>query len=172
MPMSAAITVVVNGSIVAGAAPARIVGGRVVAPLTPVVVRLATRVSYDPATATVSIQRGTTRIVVPVAFVENDEPYIALAPVVQRLGGNALFDGRTKTLVINVELIDPIATPQPYLTPSPDGSTPVLSPAPALPTPRDVQSTEPRPRRTAIPAAPSEPVVPTPEAGGPTGPRR
>jgi hypothetical protein len=173
MIISATVTIVLNGSIVASVASARIGAGRVVAPLSPIVVRLASSVSYDPATATVTIQRNDRRIVVPAAFVEDDMPFVELGPIVQRLGGSATFDTRTKTLAINMRAADPIATPAPFDRTLPQPvPTSIFTPAAGPSTPRAIETGVPRPRRTAIPAVPSQPIPPAGASADPTSPRR
>jgi hypothetical protein len=159
------VTIVVNGTIVASSAPARLRAGRVVAPLTPVVVRMVSRAAYEPATATVEIERGGVRIVVPVAFVDNDVPYVELGPVLRSIGGSAVFDSPTKTLTVVLAPSGAIATASPFDPALPRVEpTTVFTPSPPPATPRSTESGVPRPRRTAIPAAPSQPVVPPPQA--------
>jgi hypothetical protein len=166
------VTIVVNGTIATSSAPALIRAGRVVAPLTPIVVRLVARAAYEPATATVRIERGGTRIVVPVAFVKDDTPYVELGPVIQGIGGSAVFDSPTKTLTVVLGPAQTIATPPPFDPALPRVTpTTVFTPSPPPATPRSTESGIPHPRRTAIPALPSQPVVPPPEAA-PTSPRR
>jgi len=171
MITSTEVTIVVNGSIVPSFAPARIVGGRVVAPLTPIVVRLASRTVYQPATATIAIERAGVRIVVPVVFVEDDIPFVELGPVVRGIGGSAVFDSPTKTLAIVLTPAETIVTPVPFDPGKPTVEpTTVFTPAPPPATPRSTDTGVPRPRRTAIPATPSQPVVPP--AASPTNQRR
>jgi hypothetical protein len=166
------VTIVVNGTIVTSSAPARIRAGRVIAPLTPIVVRLVARAAYEPATATVEIERGAVRIVVPVAFIENGMPYVELGPVVRAIGASAAFDSPTKTLMVVVGPAQTIATPSPFDPTQPRVEpTIVFTPSPPPATPRSTESGVPHPRRTAIPVLPSQPVAPPPEAA-PTGPRR
>jgi hypothetical protein len=168
-----AVTIVVNGSIVASVMSSRIAAGRVFAPLAPIVVRLASGVSYDAVAATITIERNGLRIVVPAAFVENDMPFVELGPVVRRLGGRAAFDNRTKTLAITLRAAFPIATPAPFEGASPQAEpTTIFTPAPPLPTPRAIVSGLPRPRRTAIPVIPSQPVLPPAAESRPINPRR
>jgi len=166
------VTIVVNGTIATSSAPARIRAGRVVAPLTPIIVRLVERAAYEPATATVRIERGGTRIVVPVAFVENDMPYVELGPVVRGIGASAVFDSPTKTLTVVLGPARAIATPPPFDPALPHViPTTVFTPSPPPATPRSTESGVPHPRRTAIPALPSQPVVPPPDPT-PTSRRR
>jgi hypothetical protein len=161
-----AVTIVVNGTIVASSAPARIRAGRVLAPLTPIVVRLVSRAAYDAATATVILERRGARIVVPVVLVEDQMPYVELGAVIRGIGGSAVFDSPTKTLAVVLAPAGTIASPPPFDPAQPQVEpTTVFTPSPPPPTPRSTESGVPRPRRTAVPALPSQPVVPPPEAG-------
>jgi hypothetical protein len=171
MIVSSAVTVVVNGAIVAGFTPARVVRGRVVAPLSPIVIRLASRAAYEPAMARVVIERGSSRIVVPVAFVEDATPFVDLGPIVRGLGGSAVFDTASKTLTIVLQGSDEIVTPAPFAPGSAVSPGAVFTPAPRTVTPRSTETGIPRPRRTAIPVTPSQPVVPPPQSA-PTDPHR
>ena len=172
MITSGAVTIVVNGAIVASSAPARIQGGRVVAPFAPIVVRLVSRAAYRPATATIELERGETHIVVPVAFVENEMPYVELGAVIRDIGGSAVFDSPTKTLTVVLAAAAPIATSPPFDPALPRvAPTTVFTPSPPPATPRSTESGVPRPRRTAIPVLPSEPVEAAPEPAA-TSPRR
>jgi hypothetical protein len=170
---SGVVTIVLNGSIVSGALSARLVAGRVVAPLSPIVVQLATRTAYEPASADVVIERDNRRIVVPVRFVDDAVPYVELAPIVRGLGGSVAFDARSKTLVIVLSGGEPIATPSPAPLDLNRTTAPTPSPAPLVIQPRPPGPSLPRPRRTAIPAAPSEPesAAPVPSTE-PTSQRR
>jgi len=167
---AAIVTIVINGAIVSSAAPGRIVGGRVAAPVSPIVVRLASQVAYTPETATVAVERDGRRIVVPVIFTENGIPYVALAPLVRGLGGSAVFDAPTKTLAIALGSGGPIETSAPFNPQGPTvAPTTVFTPAPSAAPRRAPETGVPHPRRTAIPATPSQPVVPP--VAEPTNPR-
>ncbi len=111
---SSAVTIVVNGTIVPSSTPARIVAGRVVAPLSPIVVRLAARTAYERTGGSVTIERDGVRFVVPVVYVEDGQPYVELGPVVRGIGGSAAFDSASKTLTIAVDSGGAIATPAPF----------------------------------------------------------
>jgi hypothetical protein len=175
MLIPSAVTIVVNGTIVPSFTPARIVAGRVVAPLSPIVVRLASRTAYDRSGGTVTIERDGVRIVVAVVYVENGQPYVELGPVVRAIGGTAAFDSAAKTLTIAMNSGGPIATPAPFDPAAPRVSpTTVFTPRPPAPTPRGAETGLPRPRRTPIPVLPSQPesTETDPAAASPTDPRR
>lgn len=161
----ATVTIVVNGSILSSFLPARIRHGRVVAPLTPVLSSLATRVMYGHSGSTVTVERGGRRIVVPVVFVEHDVPFVELAPVVRGIGGSADFDAPRKTLAISFDAPSAIATPAPFDPRLPEVAPhPVFTAPPPPEPPRGLATGIPHPRRTAIPVIPSQPVIPEPGA--------
>ena len=160
MIASAIVTIVLNGAIVPSFAPARISFGHVVGPLAPVVTRFASRVVYVPGDGTVVIERAAHRIIVPVRLFEGDVPYVALAPVIRGLGGSATFDARTKTMTILLADERPIESPAPFDRRAPQvAPTSVFTPEPPRATPRAIDTGSPMPRRTAIPATPSQPQI-------------
>lgn len=169
-----AVTVVVNGAVAASSAPARLAAGRVVAPLRPIVIRLTSRAAYDPDAESVDVERGSTHVRVPVAFVDDGVPYVELAPLVTALGGSVAFDTSTKTLNVILPSDGAIRTPAPYDPAQPQVSpAAVFTPVPPRATPRSPDSGVPRPRRTAIPVLPSQPESsPQSPAPLPTSPRR
>jgi len=160
MLIPSVVTIVVNGTIVTATEPARIRDGRVVAPIAPILVRLASRVAYDAPSATVTLDRGSRHLVVAVAVVIDEVPFVELAPVVRALGESAAFDAATKTLTIAVAADDAITTPRPFDPRAPQvAPTSVFTPPPRqLPSPAAATGV-PHPRRTAIPAVPSQPVA-------------
>jgi hypothetical protein len=160
MISSAIVTIVLNGAIVPSFAPARIVGGRVVGPLMPVVARMCARVRYQDGDHTVVIDRGGRDLAVPVAFVADGVPYVALVPIVRAFGGTAEFDPQAKTLAIALADDLPVQTPAPFDPTAPQvAPTTIFTPEPSPPAPRATLpgNAVPVPRRTAIPATPSQP---------------
>ena len=160
MLVPATVTIVINGSIVSGSLPARLSGGRVISPLTPpVVARLGSRVVYDSVRRTVTIERQGQQIVVPVILYASGEPYIEIGRVANGLGGSATFDARSKTLAIVLSESVPIATPTAFRGTYTPGAVNPLGTSRALPVPsRTDGGAMPQPRRTAIPAQPSQPI--------------
>jgi len=154
------VTIVLNGAIVASFAPAQLAGGRVVAPLTPVIAKMASRIVYVQENHEILIERATRRIAVPALFEADGTSYVLLAPVVRALGGTTNYDGRTHTLAVDFADERVMMTPAPFDPSAPQASPRVLfTPEPLPPTPRPIDTGAPRPRRTAIPVIPSQPVI-------------
>lgn len=152
------VTIILNGAIIPSFAPARLAGGRVTGPLTPIVARIASRTVYLPGSGLILIERSSHRIVIAVAFVADGVPYVPIAPVVRALGGEVAYDARTHTLAISLDGEHEAATPAPFDPSAPQAvPTMLFTPEPPKPTPRAIDTGEPRPRRTAIPVVPSQP---------------
>jgi hypothetical protein len=129
-------------------------------PVTPVLIRLASRIAYDAAGGIVTLDRGPVHIVVAVVFVDGGGvPFVEVGPVARALGESAAFDPVSKTLAISIAADGAIATPSPYVPGAPQvAPTTIFTAAPPPPTPHATPSGIPHPRRTAIPAQPSQPV--------------
>ncbi len=166
------VAVVLNGRIVPVSEPARLVAGKLAAPLT-VLERFADAGGRDEATRTITITRGGHTVVfrvgsftatidgvrerVPLApFVDASTAFVPLAPVVADFGGRLQYDGRTHVVAITFD-----ATPAPITTMVPyDPAAPTVTPATPgpvyiTPEPNPSTSATPLPRRTAIPVIPS-----------------
>jgi len=161
VPAVVVVAVVLNGALLPTISPARLAGGQVFAPLDPIVDRIASRSELAPSGQDVLLERAGRRVTVPVAWTAGGTAYVALAPVVRALGGRARYDGRSHTLLVDVPDDGPIRTPAPFTGGSAapvrlfaPGVAPVVTPAPGGPA-----TGAPAPRRTPIPAVPSQPVV-------------
>jgi hypothetical protein len=167
----AALLVLINGAIVAGAPPPRLLFGHVVAPLVPILTRVADRVRLDGDAITV-VRGDTTcelRIgshamacngaphALPVApFARADVVFVPLADVATAFGGSIAFDARRRIVAIEMPARTALQTPQPFDPNAPQvAPTEVFTPAPPPATRPPLESASPQPRRTAIPAIPS-----------------
>lgn len=174
--MSPAVTLVVAGALVPWSLPPVMIGGHVLAPLA-TLRRIATVSAVSHDGGTILIGRGghactlrfddvraacdgrPLRLGAPAFSRADGSTFVPLADVVRALGGDVTFDRATKTLAVAFATNGPVATPSPYAaTPLPAVSPPVVfTPEPVV-TPRTVATGSPRPRRTAIPAVPSQPL--------------
>jgi len=172
--MSPAVIVILNGAIVASAPPAQLLFGHVMAPLIPIVTRFTERAALDGDTIT--LVRGDQTCVfhigsdayscggvagtLPVApFGRAGTAYVPLAEVAQAFGGAAEYDPRTRIVALDVPPETTLNTPAPFDPSAPSVApttvfTPTPAPAPRTTSPPDAGT--PLPRRTAIPAIPSQ----------------
>ena len=169
--MLLAIVVLVNGAFVASSPPVRVLFGHLVAPLGPVVARIADRVTLTGDTIALTRDArtclfrvgspafrcgGTIRQAGVTTFARNGIVFVPLAPVVDAFGGSVAFDARSGTVAVTLPPRSAIATPTPFDAAAPRAApTQVFTPQPPAPTPRVMESGDPRPRRTAIPTTPS-----------------
>ena len=150
-----AVIVIVNGSIVAGVPPARLIGGHVMAPVR-VVASFADRtVIGDDGAIVVTV--GAHRCIVRLGTTVEGEPYVPLAALAQALGGSVLYDAHSRSIALHFDAQRAVRTPQPFDPAAPRvAPTMVFTPEPRPATPRPIETGAPRPRRTAIPETPSQ----------------
>jgi hypothetical protein len=169
--MLLAVLVLLNGAFVPSSPPVRAMGGHLMAPLGPVLTRLVDRVSREGDA--VALIRGTRlcvfRIGIPAFRCEgtirlgdaapvarDGTVYLPLATVVRAFGGTVTYDAAHRTAALDLPLRTDLAPPAPFDPAAPQATpTEVFTPQPAPATPQAVESGDPRPRRTAIPATPS-----------------
>jgi hypothetical protein len=168
--MLLALIVIVNGAFVPSSPPVRLLFGHVVAPLAPVIARISDRVSL--AGDAVTVARGGRTCVFEVGspafqcdgiirhadvtpFARDGIVYVPLAAAVRAFGGTIAIDARSATVTVTMPAA-PLASPSPFDASAPQAApTQLFTPQPPAPTPRAVESVDPRPRRTAIPVIPS-----------------
>ncbi len=170
--MLLAIVVVINGAFVPSSPPARRLFGHIMAPLDPVVARIADRVTLTGDTIT--LVRGTRtcafRIGSPAfqcggrtgdagvaAFARDGIVFVPLAAVARSFGANVAFDARGGIVSVVLPPSTAVKTPAPFDALAPQAvPTQVFTPQPSPPprsTPQPLEF-DPRPRRTAIPVNP------------------
>jgi hypothetical protein len=160
--VAALVAVLIDGVFVPSAPPAVLVAGHVVGPVE-LVARFTS--SVEVRRGNVTARRDDTTCSAR-SLTLGDPVLVELTPLARCLGAHVTWDGRSKTLSLafpNAVTIKPLPSYVP-LAPQASPST-VFTPQPAPPTPRPIEVGSPRPRRTAIPVAPSWPVpstVPSP----------
>lgn len=152
MLLALTLTILIDGSPIVTSHPARIVAGTTMAPLIPVISRIADAVTLVHG-HTILIERARRRVSIRLA---SDAPcaecvYVPLAAVVRALGGNISYDARAKSVALSFSP-GVLRTPEPYdmfALPHP-GATTLAWPSPPSPTPRPVVAGIPQPRRTPV----------------------
>ncbi|HXP94323.1 MAG TPA: hypothetical protein VN905_12710 [Candidatus Binatia bacterium] len=152
MILAALLTILIDGSPVATSQPARIVAGRTMAPLVPIITRIADVIRMRQGRMLV-IERGRRSVSLTVAedVFCAECIYVPLAAVVRGLGGDVRYDPRAKSIALSFEP-GPLRTPEPYdilALPRP-GTTTLPWPTPPNATPRPAVVDVPRPRRTPV----------------------
>lgn len=162
-PPGAPVTVLFDGRPLAGYLGAYLAGGRVFAPVDPVLTRVADRVWCD-GTALL-IERGDRRVRVELSAPVVggfDSVYVSVGPVLRALGGWVRFEPREAVLAVRFPPRRVLTMPTPFdaaLPSVPPGA--VFTPEP-VPTPRPIWTGSPLPRRTPLllPEPPSERSLP------------
>lgn len=162
-PPPAAVTMLVDGRPLPAYFRAYVVDGRVFAPLEPVLLRLADRAWIEGSTLVIQRDGRSVRVLLP-GGKRSEGAYVAVGPLVRRLGDTIAYDGRRR--ILEVWTATPtVTTPTPF-----DGSAAsappreVFTPQPVA-TPRPVWSGPPLPRRTPLPLGKSPPAA---RRSGPT----
>jgi hypothetical protein len=129
--------------------------GRVYAPLSPLVTRLADRVWFDGPDAI--IQRDGHRIRVKSAAVDPAAlhgVYVAVGPVLRALGATVRYEPSGHRLAVQLAEHTVVALPTSFNPREPSPMpTAVFTPA-VVPTPRPIWTGSPLPRRTGLPFPP------------------
>jgi hypothetical protein len=166
-----AVALVVNGALVGGAPPARLVLGHVMVPLAPVVARLADRavVAGDAIAivrgesgcrfrigGTQAVCNGRAAPVSVLPFTADGTVFVALADLARAWDATVTYDARTRTAAVVLAPATALRTPQPFDPLAPQAPpTQVFTPSPPPASPRPFETGIPHPRRTAIPEVPS-----------------
>jgi hypothetical protein len=150
--LAALLTILIDGSPIPSSQPARIVAGRTMAPLVPVVTRIADVIRMGRDRMLV-IERGTRSVTLAMAQDARcaECVFVPLAVVVRGLGGELRYDPRAKSIELSFAPA-PLRTPEPYdmfALPRP-GTTALPWPSAPNATPRPVVDMVPEPRRTPV----------------------
>jgi hypothetical protein len=136
-------------------ARAYLAGGRVFAPVDPLLMRLADRLWFDDGT--LIVQRDGRRIRVRLAHgaaTALSAAYIPVGAVLRALGLAVRYDNGQHRLIVNVPVAAVVTSPTPFNPTVPTVlPTAVFTPTPSI-TPRPVWTGSPLPRRTALPFPP------------------
>lgn len=149
------MTVLIDGRPLAAYVGAYVAGGRVFAPVSPLLTRLADRVWFEGNTLV--IERGGRRVRVQLAPPLADElngTYVAAGPILRALGASVRYEPSGHRLIVKLPSRIILASPTPF-NPAAASAPPsaVFTPTPAS-TPRPLWTGSPLPRRTPLPLPP------------------
>ena len=146
---------IVDGSPLAAYERAYVAGGRVFAPVDPLLTRVADRLWFDGDALVV--ERGGRRVRVPLASAwaaRLGAAYVMAAPVLRGLGATVTYQAAGRRLIVTLPAHAGIASPAPFDPVAPSIAPNAVFTPFASPTPRPVWTGSPLPRRTALPLPP------------------
>ncbi len=145
------VTVTVDGRRLAVYVHARILGGRIYAPLS-LVRMLVDRMWFEDRVLVAERAGRTVRVPFALRFDgDMDVSSVAVAPLLRALGDEILYRAGSRTLDVRTPPAAPVASARPFAGAPPRRS--VFTPEP-VPTPRPAWSGTPLPRRTGLPVPP------------------
>jgi hypothetical protein len=143
------VTIAIDGRRLQQYVQAYAEGGRVYAPVTPLLRRLADAAWWDGNTLVVSRAGRQLRVHVPNANWSSPQTaFIEVGPVLRFLGDSVRYDARRRELDVSTPAPAPFATPTPYQALQ-QTQRAVFTPSPPV-TPRPQWSGSPLPRRTPL----------------------
>jgi hypothetical protein len=154
-PPGTPVTVLIDGRPLAAYAGSYLAGGRVFAPVSPLLTGLADRVWFDRGTLV--IERGQRRIrvlLMPPRPDELNDTYVAAGALLRALGASVRYEPASHRLIVRLPSRTTLASPTPFnqaVVSAPPSS--VFTPSPTS-TPRPIWSGSPLPRRTPLPVPP------------------
>ncbi|HEY3676599.1 MAG TPA: hypothetical protein VGK84_11465 [Candidatus Tumulicola sp.] len=158
IPPQPPVTIWIDGRRLQQYIHAYVAGGRVYAPVSPLLRRLADAVWWEGSTLVVRRCDRQLRVKIPNGnWASLQTSFVPIAPMVQFLGDAVTYDARTHEVDVRTAPARPLETPTPY-APVQQIPQPVFTPV-ASPTPKPVWSGSPLPRRTPLPSNGSPPKV-------------
>jgi hypothetical protein len=154
-PPPTPVSIVVDGRPLAAYVRAYAFEGRVYAPVSPLLTRLADRV-WSQGDELV-IQRGNVRIRVALAHSlagQLNGDFVAVGPVLRALGASVRYEPSGRRLIVRVPPRAVVESPTPFDPNAPSVRPSAVFTAPVSPSPRPAWTGSPLPRRTPLPAPP------------------
>lgn len=161
-PPPAVVTVLVDGRPLPAYYRAYLARGRVLAPLVPVLRRLADRAWFDGEALVVERDDRRVRVIVP-NLDRIASTYVSVGVLARRLGETVAYDRANRELNVWTAAAT-VSLPTPFDPMLPEASPSAIFTPQPIATPRPQWSGPPLPRRTPLPAPP---VGQSPRVGGP-----
>ncbi len=149
IPPPPPVTIAIDGRRLQQYVQAYAENGRVYAPVTPLLRRLADAAWWDGTTLVVSRAGRQLRVRVPNANWSHPQTaFFEVAPVLRFLGDSVRYDAPRRELDVRTPAASPLTTPTPYQA-VPHTPRDVFTPSPPV-TPRPQWNGSPLPRRTPL----------------------
>jgi hypothetical protein len=154
-PPPTPVSIVVDGRPLAAYVRAYAFEGRIYAPVSPLLTRLADRIWYEGDSLV--IQRANTRVRVALTHGlvgQLNGDFVAVGPVLRALGASVRYEPSARRLIVSISPRTLVASPTPFNPNAPSASPGAVFTPTTPPTPRPVWTGSPLPRRTPLPAPP------------------
>jgi hypothetical protein len=156
IPPQPPVTIWIDGRRLQQYVHAYAAGGRVYAPVSPLLRGLADAVWWDGATLVIRRGNRQLRVVLPSGnWASQQTSFVPVGPMLRFLGDAVTYNARTRRLDVRTAPAEPFESPTPY-QPIEQVPQPVFTPM-RSPTPKPVWSGSPLPRRTPLPATGNPP---------------
>ncbi|MGC1382056.1 MAG: hypothetical protein WA814_13660 [Candidatus Baltobacteraceae bacterium] len=154
-PPDTPVTVEVDGRPLAAYVRAFAAGGRVFAPVSPLLEQLADRLWFEGSTLVIERAGRRVRVALGKGFSGDlNALYVPAGPVLRALGASVRYEPAARRLEVRLPAAGGIASPTPFNPQAPlIAPNPVFTPLP-IPTPRPIWTGSPLPRRTPLPQPP------------------
>lgn len=151
-PPGAPVTVVIDGRPLAAYVRAYVAGGRVFAPVAPLLTRLADQFWFDGETLVVQRKDRRVRIrLVPQLRGQLTGAFVPAGPVLRALGAMVCYESAHHRLDVSLSARNVVTSPTPFNPIAPSASPNAVFTSTPAATPRPLWTGSPMPRRTALP---------------------
>jgi hypothetical protein len=155
-PLGTPVAVVIDGRALPAYVRAYVAGGRVFAPVTPLLTDLADRLWFDGDTLVIERDGRRVRVRLAPSFPDQlNGAYVPAGPTLRGLGASVRYDPSAHRLLIFLSKRAVISSPTPA-GPTPPATPSAVFTPPPVPTPRPTWTGSPSPRRTALPFPPPQ----------------
>jgi hypothetical protein len=156
-PPGVPVTVVLDGRPLAAYVRAYVAGGRVYAPVAPLITRVADRVWFEPETLVVERAGRTVRVRLAADGPQRlDTAYVPAGATLRALGVTVRYEPNDHRLLVSIPAQEVVVSPTPFNAAAPEVAPNAVFTTVPPPTPRPVWTGSPLPRRTPLLVPPHE----------------
>jgi hypothetical protein len=155
-PPGVPVTIVLDGRPLAAYVRAYVAGGRVFAPVAPLITRLADRLWFEGDTLVVVRNGRSVRVRLAPDAQSLDAAYVPAGAALRALGATVRYEPNEHRLLVSIPPHAVVVSPTPFNAAAPQVTPNAVFTTVPPPTPRPVWTGSPLPRRTPLPLASPE----------------